>query len=243
MKILLKRMYLIFNISFIICKTLLLINMVPLNESSSLSNVLIFLLILIIQLTLSIILIYYEKKIYYKNDLSIYSYILTTLLLTIKFFVKLNNTLNILLIISFVIIEIFKFIYNYYFNNYNFLVNHLKMLPIIQGLILTIVTLINIFIFNYLAALILVIPSLLLETLLYLKLKELEPNSDYKLLGSVTLIIIIFFFSYYTELKNVNNFNIIQTLILPSFAFFTCFYIYKITNKKINKTIDYLSVE
>jgi len=236
----LKRFYLILSLSIVVSTMVLFLNTTSFNADGSSKNILSFLISLIVYIVTSTTLLLMEHKMFYKLKTSYVSHLLVLVLFVLNFIIY-TNTLFIILIIISLIILLFK-VYYYQRIKTKFKVKDFKIIPVIYTIILTTTVLINFVSENYVASIFLLMPLLLLEAEMFLKIKLEKPNYEFNLIASLSLLISVFFLTYYSDLFTT-NFDLIYNILFPAGALIIVFALYNLINKKTKFVIKTLSIE
>jgi len=238
------RFYSIFNLTYIITVTVLFYSNTSLVGNGEAIKIFNFFVSFLIFVALSTMLMLFEHKIYYEKFALIILYGLIGLLFLMFAIINVNHTIRIIttMVIAFVLLA--KMII-YSRKHTRFEVNHLNFIPKIYFTTFMSVVVLNVFLSQYIASIFMIMSILLLEIESYIVLRSNEENSDIKLLGTLALILITFFMSYYSKIDLGMNadLNILTNLIMPLTAITLVFVTTSLIGKKINLIVEFETIE
>ena len=242
MQRILKRFYSIISIAALLTSVILLVNIVPLKNDNTLNNINDFIILMVVYILMSVTITFYESIVFYTKKQSIIIFTILSSLYFLNFFLGFNKVILISSTIILGLILLVKLILTY-LSKINFVVNNFYALRLTYIFIGVIILIINFFTTLYLASLIFIMPILLIETLIYFKLKSETNHSELDLLFSIITVTGIFFLSYYSELRSVTRFNFLTSFLLPVLAIVSLYLAYLNFRKNIKNIIKIDSIE
>lgn len=237
----LKRFYLVLSLASVVATTIFFINISSLKESGT-SGIFPFIIVVLLYLLTSSSLLLIEHKMFYKKELSYIVHSVILVLFIINFFLSHFNVINIILTVILVLIYLLKI---FYYNNIKskFKVSDFNLIYITYSIGLINIGLINFLTTNYIASIFLLMPLLLVEADIFMKIKMEKENYDYNLIASLALLITMFFLSYYTKLFDYGNYDIFYNLLFPFGVTLITILLINLMKKKVNFIIEVMSIE
>lgn len=221
MKRFLDRFYLSFNFSYAIAISILFFNSKSLIENQGFQAIFNFFVIFLAFIGLTTSLLLFELKIlrYGNGKKLIVLYSLLGLMFPLFAVLKEIATLRLVLTVLMLLCLLVKaVIFNYKQTSFN--VDNFYSIPkIYLGLLLTIVFL-NLATTNYIASIFMLVPVLMTEVEFYLKLKSNDLMNNLKLIGTMLLVFVAFFVSYYGGIDlSLGRLAFVENILLPIIAF------------------------